>query len=153
MHSVNIDTYKSCEDFIKLDDFKRCVEFLVVLLDSEVEFRQRCQWKLKRGQVNETVEESFSQSNFLVEDLRTKTKCSDYKELRRYIQQRKDNYCDRQVSVDRIDKLSFIFKGPIENFEDQKYCNICFSDFEKDQEVCHLPCNHFLCRNCAVKWF
>ena len=150
LQSVKIDTYQSCEDFIKLDDFQRCVEFLVVLLDSKTEFHQQCSWKLEKGEVNRT---NFSQSNFLVEELRTKTKCSDYKELRRYVQQRIDSYCDCQVSVDRIDKLSFKYKGQIENFENQKCCNICFNDFEKDQEICQLPCNHFLCRNCAVKWF
>ena len=153
LHAVNIDTYEPCEDFIKLDDLQICVEFVAQLLDSNIEFHQQCSWKLERGEVFKTVKESFSQSNFLFEYLRTKTKCSDYKELRRYVQQRIDSYCDCQVSVDRIDKLSFKYKGQIENFENQKCCNICFNDFEKDQEICQLPCNHFLCRNCAVKWF
>ena len=57
------------------------------------------------------------------------------------------------VSKDRIDKLSLRFDGPIKNHEDKKSCGIFFNDYEKDQEVCQLPCNHLYCRECIEKWF
>ena len=49
--------------------------------------------------------------------------------------------------------MSFRYQGHIEEFEDVETCPICLGDYEIDQEVCRLPCNHLCCRVCTEGLF
>ena len=49
--------------------------------------------------------------------------------------------------------MSFKFQGSIKDFEDEKSCGVCLKDYEEDQEICRLPCDHLCCRNCTEKMF
>ena len=65
------------------------------------------------------------------------------------------------VSRDRLDSAvplhSIARRGQsgrcFEDHEDEKSCSVCLNDYETDQEVCRLPCNHFCCRVCTEKMF
>ena len=161
VHYTDIDTSKSCEEFIKLDNVGQSAVKIVELDSLNKEFYQKFHWALNRTEMfkraksvlKKDVKElkPFLQNHFLVDDIRTK--CSNYKEMQIHINRRIDSYDRNEVSLERIDELSFKFEGSIENFEDQLSCGICFNEFEKNQEICHLPCNHFFCRKCTEKWF
>ena len=60
---------------------------------------------------------------------------------------------NESVSVENIEKMSFKFAGPAEEFEGEESCGICLEDYEAGMEVCRLPCNHFCCRKCTEKMF
>ena len=47
--------------------------------------------------------------------------------------------------------MSFRYQGLPEDFEDK--CPVCLEDYEIDQEVCRLPCNHLCCRVCTERVF
>ena len=93
--------------------------------------------------------EKFFETNFLVPKKSLKTKLSNYKELADYINERADNYRDSKVSRERISHLTIVLKGPVK----EKSCGVCFEDYEKGQEVCRFPCNHFCCGKCTKQMF
>ena len=103
--------------------------------------------------LNEEDIKTFSETNLLVDNCELKTKFLSYKDLSDYIEERARCYMKEKITPDRIEEMSFKFQEPIENFEDQKSCGICMNDYVKDQEICHLPCNHFVCRKCIETWF
>ena len=166
VHSIELTGSDPRGEFYKLDDVIERVNRIEELMRSGTEHYSQFVWSLSADEIFERAKtmvgkeqvgnadvKGILESRFFVDDVGVKTKCSNYEELREHVHRRIDNYCDSQVSVDRIDELSFKFNGPIENFEDKTSCGICFDDFENGQEICHLQCNHFLCRNCAEKWF
>ena len=161
-----VDCSSSSDGFIKLDDVVKCGDKITEYVNFNKVFYHHCIWtfhndeilkraglKLKQEEIDERLEECITQSNFLIEDLTTETKCSNYKHLQDHVRERIYDYCHSEVSTERINKISLKFDGKIENFENEISCNICFNDFENDQEICRLPCNHFLCKVCALKWF
>ena len=89
----------------------------------------------------------------LIKKSKFNAKCSTYAELQDYIEQRIKDYFNSEISVENINQMSFRFQGSIEDCEDEKSCSVCLNDYEKDQEVCRLPCNHFCCRVCTEKMF
>ena len=109
--------------------------------------------KLRRSVLTEEDISQFLDNHFLVDKANIGTKCSNYKELAIFIKNRVDSYYDETVSTSHIENISFNFKGSIKDFEDEKSCCVCLEDYEEDQEVCRLPCNHFCCRNCTEQIF
>lgn len=95
----------------------------------------------------------FIKTRLLVDKNELKTKLSSYDELGDYLLKRVKDYQYRFVSLERLEEITFKFRRSTENFKDQKSCNICMDDYVKDQEFCHLPCNHFACRKCIETWF
>ena len=95
----------------------------------------------------------FLENHLLIEKSVFYTKCSTYEDLKEYIEQRIDDYCDEEISAENINQMSFKFQGSIEGYEDEKSCTVCLSDYETNQEVCRLPCNHFCCRVCTERMF
>ena len=91
----------------------------------------------------------YTDNSYLFYKNDLKNNCSDYKELKLYIDTRAKSYINEEVSILHIEKITFNFKGSVKDFEDEKSCGVCL----EDQEVCHLPCNHFYCRNCTEKMF
>ena len=114
---------------------------------------ERAKLILGKEEVSNSDVKQILESRFFVDDVGIKTKCTNYAELRDQISRRVEDHCSSEVSTARIDELSFKFRGPTYNFEGKKSCNICFDDFENGQKICHLPCNHLLCKDCALKWF
>ena len=95
----------------------------------------------------------FFKNHMLIKKSKFNAKCSTYAELQDYIEQRIKDYCNSEISVENINQMSFRFQGSIEDCEDEKSCSVCLNDYETDQEVCRLPCNHFCCRVCTEKMF
>ena len=93
----------------------------------------------------------FLENHFLVENLGIK--CRNYEELSVYIERRARSYHDRKVSIERINEITVHFNGSTGYFQDDKSCGVCLKNYEEDQEVCHLPCTHFFCRNCTENMF
>ena len=162
---------ESFEDFIKLDDFMKCISektkieetypnadfqisYLNVYDDEEIDKSIKSILGLhKCRNLNSGDIKKFFDNNFLVGKAELKTKCSNYDELQAYIDKREDDYLQSKVSAERIDELSFNFVQSIEGFENEKSCVVCLEDYEEGQEVCRFPCNHFCCRNCTEKMF
>ena len=108
---------------------------------------------LGKPTINKEDIQLFLENHFLVDRDDLDTKCSNYKELSQYIYTRFKGYHFGRVSTLHIEQISFDFSGSIEGFEEEKSCAVCLEDYETNQQVCHLPCNHFCCRNCTVKMF
>jgi len=164
--SVDVDVFEACEDFININDFLQSAKKIVELVESKTVFYKKFCWdldhkeifkrirlKLNKDVIRDEDVKSFLENNFLVDYIGIKTKCSNYIDLRNYTHERIDNYCNSQVSLKRIDELCFNFNESLKSLESELSCDICFDDFINDQEVCQLPCNHSLCKDCAVKWF
>ena len=151
------------ELFLKLDDFFEVLQKLSSLKElSRINYstdlvKQKIMKRIKivldKTVITDEDIHIFLDNHFLVDKFDLKSNCSNYKELNAYIYNRRDSYYKKTVSVDHIDKISFKFLGSIKDFEDQKSCCVCLEDYEKDQEICHLPCNHFCCKKCTVKMF
>lgn len=41
----------------------------------------------------------------------------------------------------------------INNFNQKKYCSICYDDCNENTQFCKMLCNHEFCKDCAFKWF
>ena len=96
----------------------------------------------------------FLKHMFLVDNNKINNNCLTYEQLSDYIRTRCINYENNQgISKVHINKMSFKFKGSIPNFDDVKSCGVCLEDFEKYQEICRLPCNHFFHKTCTEKAF
>ena len=114
---------------------------------SVVEFAQR-----KSVLTTQDVHQFF-ENHLLILKSKLNTKCLTYAELQDYIEQRTKDYFNKEISVENINQMSFRFQESIKDCEDEKSCSVCLNDYETDQEVCRLPCNHFCCRVCTEKMF
>lgn len=41
----------------------------------------------------------------------------------------------------------------INNFNQKKYCSICYDDCNENTKFCKMLCKHEFCKDCAFKWF
>ena len=163
LFTININYQDTYQNFLKLEDVSKMVEldnndkpkdeisFTTGLIIEEI-FQKL---KAVNGNFAITNEDilQFLENSYLVENDNIKSNCSNYKQLNAYIDRRKKNYLNQQISIEQIDQLSFKLTEITGKFVDEKSCIVCLNDYEKDQEVCQLPCNHFCCRNCTVKMF
>ena len=111
LHHIDIDTSKTCEEFIKLDNVTESVLKMWEFDSLKKEFYQKFHWALNRTEMfkraksvlKKEVKElkPFLQNHFLVDDIRTK--CSNYKEMQIHINRRIDSYDRNEVSLERID--------------------------------------------------
>ena len=95
----------------------------------------------------------FLKNGLLVEQNNIQSNCLSYKELQARIDSRKNSYDNRNISIGRINNMSFKFQENTEYFEGKNSCERCSEDFEEDQEICRLPCNHLCCRKCTEEMF
>ena len=149
-------------DFIKLEDILKLNEVISESAGKKVRMCTEIYKsevldaiKLKQGKSVLTTQDvhQFLKNHLLIEKSDFNTKCSTYAELQDYIKQRIKDYCNKEISDENINQMSFRFQGSIEDHEDEKSCSVCLNDYETDQEVCRLPCNHFCCRVCTEKMF
>ena len=153
-YPYNIDNSLKIKDVVKFA--KKCEKYKQIEYHTdqvEAEIVETIKSKLKKSLITKEDIQQFLENNFLVDKENLGTKCSNYKELSDYIDSRVDNYFDEKVSIEHINNISFTFQGSIKNFEDEKSCGVCLEDYEGNQEVCRLPCNHFCCRNCTEEMF
>ena len=117
------------------------------------EINKVLKYKLETSVFTKEDATQFLENQFLVDKGNLGTKHSNYKELAAYIQNRIKSWGGGIVSMEHINEMSFKFQGSMKDFEDEKSCGVCLKDYEEDQEVCRLPCNHFCCRNCTEGMF
>ena len=157
---------QTVDEFLKFSNFVKHFEKINEVLEEKPDtiFFKHYDFALKKHVVihrietllnkqtitNEDIKQFFA-NNFLINKHKLHTKCSNYYELEAYIKQRSENFLNCVVSTRRIDEMSFAFQ--IENFEGETSCGICLSDYQNGQQVCRLPCHHFCCKICAVRWF
>ena len=160
--------FESTENILGVDSFIKCSKKIKKLTSSTNHFFD-CQLTttLYEGTIYNKVENAmnkenstnddlneFFQHHFLVNNVTRRTRCpKNYNDLHTRIYKRMEDYCAYKVSPARINEFSFKFHGSIEDYENQSACGICFEDYKVDQEVCHLPCDHFYCKACVEKWF
>lgn len=41
----------------------------------------------------------------------------------------------------------------INNYNQKKYCSICYDDCNENTQFCKMLCKHEFCKDCAFKWF
>ena len=154
---ANFEQFLKLDDFVKLDEKISILNELsnsthtIVLVKEEVIKRMKI--VLKKSVISNEDIQMFLCNHYLIEKKDIKTNCSNYKELKDYIHSRVKSYTNKTVCKRHINKMSFKFQGSIKHFENKKSCCVCLEDYEKDQEICHLPCNHFCCRNCTEEMF
>ena len=150
-----INLYDAYELKLKFDAMKNKPGFKVnyEINQNNTEITKRLKSALEKPVISESDVNDFLKSNMLVGKNDYKDKFSSYKELSFYIRTRCDSYYNCKVCPAHIDKISFKFKGPIDNFEGENSCAVCLEGYEIDQEVCRLPCDHFCCRSCTVEMF
>ena len=144
------------EDIAKLDEElkKHQGAGLYYVTDKvEAEIIKSLKYKLGKSVITNEDISKFLENHFLVDKEDIGTKFSNYKELEAYIDSRVGSYRGKNVSTGHIVNISFKFQGSIKDFENEKSCCVCLKDYEEDQEVCRLPCNHFCCRNCTEQMF
>ena len=158
--TINITLHGN--DFIKLEDILNIIELTDKNTGGGVWISALCYKreiidaiKLKQGKPFLTMQDvhQYFENNCLFEKSDFNTNCSTYADLADHIEQRIEDYCGEEISVENINQMSFRFRGSIKDYEDEESCPICLNDYETDQEVCRLPCNHFCCRNCTEKMF
>ena len=149
------------EEFLKLDDVFNFNEKTKVIKETpsiwyridpvKKEIIKTLKVALKKSVIAGEDTQLFLENHYLVDQ--DNVNCSNYKELKAYIRSRIECYHKRKVSTEHINNMTFQFQGPINNFEDEKSCGVCLEDYEEDQKICHLPCNHFCCRSCTEEMF
>ena len=101
--------------------------------------------------VNEVM--NYMTHNLLVENP-SKHQLKSYNELINYTVKRKGCYKKQIVSAERVDDFTLKFTSESSHYgSTEQDCAVCLTPYEKDQEVCRLPCNHMMCRNCTEQWF
>ena len=150
-HSLNLDDIPELD--LKMDSFKEVPTTCICLHHVEEKIIRKIKVALNKSAISDDDIQLFSENNFLVNKTDDKNKCSNYKELIDYINRRGKSYCERAVSAEHINMMSFKFQGSIKDYDDEKSCCVCLEDYEKDQEICRLPCNHFCCKKCTEKMF
>ena len=172
LHMFDIKVSDPLEEFAKLDDFLSLFRKIKELKDqgktrgywrffavkNKNEIFKKVKTVLVKNRVTNKEFKDFMETKCLVENMLvsidgSKKQFSNYKDLQVYMSKRVEDFQNCLVTTERINELSFTFNGIIENFENEKTCGICFDDFENGQEVCRLPCDHFLCKGCAIEWF
>ena len=166
VETLMIDYSGNYDEFLKLDDCLKYVEKCIELYNTEVfqsvvycidrsknEMIKTIKNRLQKQDINNEDLKTFFETSYLVDEYHISKTFTNYNELSCYIDKRRNNYWNSRVSIERINEMSFKFQGSIKDFEDEKSCGVCLQDYEKDQEVCRLPCNHFCCRNCTEKMF
>ena len=150
-HFLNLDNVTELQ--LKVNSFEEMpITCYVVRYFKETMIR-RIKIALNELLISDEDIQLFSGNHYLVDKSDLNNKCSNYNELRAYIENRAEHYLIRKVSTDHIYNMSFEFQGSIQEYEDEKSCCVCLEDYEKDQEICHLPCNHFCCRICTEEMF
>ena len=153
--SANFDQFLKLDDFLKLDEklsiLKEIshIRYSIDLVEKEIIKRMKI--VLKKSVISNEDIQAFLCKHYLIEKKDVKIKCSNYKELKNYIHNRVQSYSKRTVCYDHIEEVSLYFQGSITDIEKRSRCCVCLEDYEK--EVCHLPYNHFCCRNCIEKYF
>ena len=150
-HSLNLDDIPELD--LKMDSFKEVPTTCICLHHVEEKIIRKIKVALNKSAISDDDIQLFSENNFLVNKTDDKNKCSNYKELIDYINRRGKSYCERAVSAEHINRMSFKFQGSIKDYEDEKSCCVCLEEYENDQEICQLPCNHFCCRTCTERMF
>ena len=163
LFEINTSYSDNCEEFLKLEDILQYNEILNV---NEVELNVHYDIHKVETKVIRTLKKTlgksvitnedvlqFVENHCLVDTNYFDNKCSSYEELQTKILNRREDFLDSNVSVEHINEMTFMFEGLIIDFEDEKSCAVCLDDYEKDQKVCRLPCNHFCCRSCTEKMF
>ena len=159
---LDVNHRDNIESSLKLDDVvefaKECQKYPEPTFNSRIYQVEAEIFKTVKSILNKSVITNedirkFPENRFLVDKDNIGTKFSSYKQLEDYIDSRVESYIDRKVSTTHIENIAFNFQGSIKGFEDEKSCAVCLEDYEEDQEVCRLPCNHFCCRNCTEKMF
>ena len=148
-------------DFLKLEDILKLNEVHKgssgkIRLSTEFykdEIINTIRLKQKKSVLTKQDVQQFLESNLLIEKSDFNTKCSTYADLQNYIKIRNKDYYKKIISAENINQMSFRFEGSIEDNEDEEKCPVCLYDYETDQEVCRLPCNHFCCRDCTEIMF
>ena len=162
LFSLDVTWLEYGPKILKLEDIVKLVEELDkdgetgLTYDTyivEVEIIKTLKHKLGKSVITNEDISKFLENYFLVGKKQLGTKFSNYKQLEAYIDSRVYSYRDRKVSTGHIENISFKFQGSIKDFEDEKSCSVCLEDYEEDQEVCRLPCNHFCCRKCTEGMF
>ena len=164
--TILFDYSQTSDDFFTLDDFlkhnknkilncitKKRLQYKYTI-DSEVDrIIERVKLLLEKQNIcNEDIKKLL-ESRYLLYMFEFDSNCTNYYELSDYINKRNLNYCKEIVCIERIEEFSFEFNGSIEGFEDQICCGICMNEYEINQQICKLPCNHFACRKCIEVWF
>ena len=163
LYTLTLDNSDNYENLLNLDD----VSELDLKVDSFKDFHimryvvpqfketiiSRIKIVLNKLVISDEDIQLLLQHHYLVDKNDLKSNCSNYRELQTYIHSRAENYCRRTVSTGHINRMSFKFQGSIKDYEDKKSCCVCLEDYEIDQEICHLPCNHFCCRSCTEGMF
>ena len=164
LYTLILDSSDKLEDFLSVDDifefylkivaYEDLSKFNYIFENVEKEVIVKTIKVVQKKSVisNEDIG-LFLENHYLVDKNDLRTKCSNYKELTSYIDSRFESYCNGTISSEHINNMSFQFQGPIKDFEDEKSCVVCLEDYEEDQEVCRLPCNHFCCRSCTEQMF
>ena len=149
---VNIDY----ENFLSQDNALEIFKLLNVdtLLYSEMHYSDKKVLEILKNKIGKstmTIEDAqqFVENDYLFDNKNFGIKKSNYTDLNAYIKQRTVDYCHSKVSTENINGMSFSYK----RLTDVETCPICLEDYEKDQEVCRLPCNHFCCRVCTERVF
>ena len=167
LHTLSFDYSDNFEHFLNLDDISELFNdvselnnFFQVMssVDCVVdhvkeEIIRKIKVALKKSVISNEDIQLFIETDFLVDKNVLKNNCSSYIELKPYIRSRQISYMCRIVSTEHINKIAFKFQGSIKDYEDEKSCCVCLEDYETDQEVCQLPCNHFCCRKCTEEMF
>ena len=164
-YEMNVDTSYDVDRFINLyDAYELKLKFDAMkdkpgykvsykIEQNNTEITKRLKSALGKPVISEKDVDRFLESNMLVGKNDLKNKFLSYKELCFYIRTRCKSYYNCEVSPTHIAKITFKFKGPIDNFEGENSCAVCLEDYEIDQEVCRLPCDHYCCRSCTVEMF
>ena len=166
-NTIYINHKDGVENFMRLEDHVRFFNLMKeYLLRSPCEYVYQYNFVQDSKEIMKTIKRispfpmlhsyhvcAFFETHFLIDKRKMNTKCKNYEELRGYIKKRSSDYYFSRVSKERINELSFVYKGSVEELGDQKSCGICYDDYRVGQEICHLNCGHFYCRSCVEKWF
>ena len=154
--TLDINSLNNFDEFLKLEDFKAVVEIEIdteKFLDLSYSIYPKEQISNKFKNVKETFNTSnkhilrFLHNRYLVD----KNNFSTYKQLKAYLECRIESYAKKEISPVQISHMSFTLQRL--STVEEKSCGVCLDDYEVDQEVCRLPCNHFCCRSCTEKMF
>ena len=163
-HPLKFKYSGTCEEFLSLDEFKKYNKLVAKIphkfryftLDvecNEKNIANRIRNVLGKYNITDKDVQKIFETKYLVTKDELKTKFPNYRELASYIDRRRKNYVKSIVSTERIIQMSFKFKGSLETLNDEKSCGVCLEDYEKGQQICRMPCNHFCCRKCAEQMF
>ena len=155
------DVNNDDENFLSEDDalemyefFKDGDAFVSSGIDyNDVDILETLKSKTGKSAITNKDVQQFVENNYLFDNINFDVKKSNYTDLIAYIKQRTVDYCYSKVSTENINGMSFSYQRLVGVFKDVDTCPVCLEDYETDQEVCRLPCNHFCCRVCTERMF